>query len=275
MRHSTGASPPAYAATRHRSTKPARGTGSATRRDDHELLGVGHHQPFDGVGVVGGAAQHGGALLDPDDAGERVRCARQVADEPDPVAHDDRGAAQLAGPHRGDRRPGWIGVGRARPPAAVDDRDHRLLGVGVVGAALRAGTRATPGPHPDVGLVVLPRAQPSSHRAVQRPGKSGMVLAVQLDVVDHHAGHDQPDQRARRGHPVVGVGPPGRSPRAGRPGRISRPSAVSATSPPSALISARARPAGRSRGRAGARPRGSATGPWPARRRRRPSGSAR
>ena len=40
------------------------------------------------------------------------------------------------------------------------------------------------------------------------PGKSGSVLVVLRDVVDLDAVDGEPEHRARRRHPVVGVGVP-------------------------------------------------------------------
>ena len=46
-------------------------------------------RPSTCVVVVGGAAQHRGALVDPDDPGQRAGVAGHVADDPHPVADDD------------------------------------------------------------------------------------------------------------------------------------------------------------------------------------------
>ena len=100
VRHSTGARPPAYAATRHRSTKPAPRHRVGHGRDDDELLGVGDHQPLDGVGVVGGAAQHGAC------APRRGRCGRAC-----PVRRTGRRPARPGRPRRS-------ACGPARGPAS-------------------------------------------------------------------------------------------------------------------------------------------------------------
>ena len=94
------------------------------RHHHQQLVGVGHHHPFGGVGVIGGAAQHRSPLAAPHDAGQGVGPAGQVAHHVDLVADDDRGAAQFAGPHRG-HRPLRIAAEHAAPAAAVDGDHHR------------------------------------------------------------------------------------------------------------------------------------------------------
>src|SRR5690606_25586802 len=128
-----------------------------------------------------GAAQHGATLGDPHDPGERALVPRGVADDVHLVADDDAPATQLAGLHRGDAT-GAVCVavgGHAQGvAAAVDARDEAAFGVGVLGALLRARSRAAPaGPVPDVALVEAARRHRPSipcHWTV----KSGKVFAV-------------------------------------------------------------------------------------------------
>ena len=115
----------AYAATRQRSMKPVRGTGSATRRDDHQLVGVGDHHALDGVGVVGGAAQHGACARRCGRSGPGCPARRRGRPTSPTRSPTTIGrAAQLAGAHRGHRgRPGRprarrsTGRGRRRSPS--------------------------------------------------------------------------------------------------------------------------------------------------------------
>src|SRR6185437_1830228 len=158
------------------------------RSHDQQLLGIGHYDPLEGVGVIGRAAQHAGPLLDPDDPGEPVRFAADVADQPDPVTHHHRGAPELTGPHRGYPRRG-VAVGGTGPPAAIHCDDHRGARVRVLRTALGAGPgTSAPGPDSNVGLVETVRApggatrpvqpSPPASIAAQLAGNSGSVLAV-------------------------------------------------------------------------------------------------
>ena len=72
-------------------------------RHDGELVGVGDDDALDGVGVVGGAPEHGPALLDPDDPRQGVRSTARVSDQPDLVPDDDAGTAEVASLHGGDQ----------------------------------------------------------------------------------------------------------------------------------------------------------------------------
>lgn len=152
------------------------------RHHDEQLVGVGDHNAFGGVGVVGGAAQNRPAFAAAHDAGQGVGSAGQIADHVHVVTHHDRRAAQFAGAHRGDSLCG-VAVQRATPPPTVDGDHHRRTGVGMVGAGLGPRTRAPTRSDPDVGLVVVPsapcaqREAPASMSAHIR-GKSGSVLAV-------------------------------------------------------------------------------------------------
>ena len=158
--------------------EPGARHGVGQRRDDDEHLGVGDDRPLDGVAVVGGAPQQRGAGLDAHDAAERVGPAAGVADDGDPVADDDRPPAELAGAHRREQ----AAVGRAEPvAAAVDAADDRRTRLVVRRTGARTGSRAAPGPHPDVVLVELARAHGRADHASMRshdPTKSGTVLRV-------------------------------------------------------------------------------------------------
>src|SRR5699024_9278741 len=106
--------------------------------NDDELVGVGDDDPLDGVGVVGGAPQHGVALLDAHDPRQRVPPPGGVPDHADAVADDDRGAAELSGAHGGDDAFGGSGYerGPAAPVDGGDAADDRVL---VLGSVLGAG----------------------------------------------------------------------------------------------------------------------------------------
>ncbi len=163
------------------------GFGVGQGGDDDELVGVGHEHPLDGVGVVGGAAQHGDAGGDPHDPGQAALGTGGVADEVHLVTHDDALATELAGPHRRDVLPG-SGLADEDPvAAAVDAEDPGGHRVGVYRPLLGAG----PGPAPvgadaDVGLVVVARGPRHQASAVarswsirsQRLVNSGIVLAT-------------------------------------------------------------------------------------------------
>src|SRR5262249_59159358 len=104
----------------------------------------------------------------------------------DVVADDDRGAAQFPGPHGGDPVVG-VPTQRATPPPTVDGDHHGLLRVGVFGASLGSRPRAPAGSDPDIGLVVLARAQiplfllasgPPASMSAHIRGKSRSVFAV-------------------------------------------------------------------------------------------------
>src|SRR6201999_2363070 len=107
-----------------------------------------------------------------DDAGQRVGFSGQIADDTDVVADDDRGAAQLPGPHGGDAVFG-VTTPRAPPAPTVDGDHHGFLRVGVVGTGLRSRPRAPAGADPDIGLVVLARTQSPANMSAHNPGKSG------------------------------------------------------------------------------------------------------
>ena len=154
------------------------------RDDDQQLIGVGDHHAFGRVGVIGGAPQHRSPITAPHDAGQRVRPPGQVADDADVIADNDRGATQLAGPHRDDAAAG-VAAQRTTPPAAVDGDHHGFDGVGVFGSGLGSRPRAPAGPDPDIGLVVLARAQSAAPgliagRPACRPTTAGTPAASWL-----------------------------------------------------------------------------------------------
>src|SRR5579863_10566469 len=117
--------------------------------DDDHLVSVGDDDPLDRVGVVGGTAQHGGALADPDDPGQGALRAGGVAGQGNPVADDDASAAQFPRLHGGD----LPAAGQTPVAAPVDRRDERLGGIFVGGAAACPRPRATARPDPYVVLV--------------------------------------------------------------------------------------------------------------------------
>jgi hypothetical protein len=126
---------------------------------DQQLVGVGDDHALGGIGVVGGAAQDRSTVTATHDARQGVGVPGEVAHHADVVADHDRRPAQLAGPHRRHNAVG-VAAERAAPSPAIDRHHHGVLGVGVVGADLRPRPRTPPRSDPDVGLVVLPAAQP-------------------------------------------------------------------------------------------------------------------
>jgi hypothetical protein len=131
-------------------------------RHDHQLVRIGDDHPLGQIGVVGGPAEHTAAFGDPDDPGQGVRPAGDVADDLHEVTDRDRPAAQLAGPH-GDDGPGTFRVtldqAGVAPPV---DRDHHAGGrIVMCGTGFGAGPRSTGGP--DVDVVVVPAVAELSH----------------------------------------------------------------------------------------------------------------
>ena len=145
--------------------------------DDHQLVRVGHDDPFHRVGVVGGTAQDGRARLDPHHPGEGARLAGDVPGQRDPVAHHHAAAAEFAGPHRGHRA-----VPDQSPVTAAVHRRHEGLGrVLVGGPAPGPWPGALRGPDPDVVLVQvgvgrLPVQGARSSIAAHAEVKPGNVL---------------------------------------------------------------------------------------------------
>ena len=149
MRHSSGRIPASNAATRARSISRGRGSGSASAVTMTSWSAFATIDPLDRVVVVGRTPQHGLALGDLDDPGEAAVGARDVADDPDPVADDHALAAQRPRLHRhhGDA------VDQQRVAAAVDGDDDAVDGVVVRRALL--GARPGAATRPLVVLVVV------------------------------------------------------------------------------------------------------------------------
>ncbi len=118
--------------------QPGARLGVGQGGDDDELVGVGHEDALDRVGVVGGAAQHGLAGGHPHDAGQAAVGARGVADQEDVVADDDALAAELAGPHRDDDVAVVVVADEGRVAAPVDTGHPAGHGILVGGAVLAA-----------------------------------------------------------------------------------------------------------------------------------------
>src|SRR5690606_14879663 len=154
---------------------------------DHEV-DVRDQGPLGRVVIVGAAAQEGGALLDPDDAGEGAVAPGDVPDQANEVTGDDGGAAQFTGPHRGDGALLLGALGDHRPPPPAVHGDHAGGdGVLMTRAVLGARARSAPaGPDADIALVVLPgeSAHASSFAGSgcsidsHIPTKSGSVFCV-------------------------------------------------------------------------------------------------
>ena len=219
-----------------------RGSGSASARDDHQLVGVGDDDALDRVGVVGGAAQHRACAGSTRTMrARRVRLAGHVTDERDPVADDDAVAAELAGLHRRDhalvrgRRPGVAGRGRPRPRTldgvlvarAVLGRGRVPCGPGGPGRRPRRGACRSVAP----AMAQRPPSIPV-HSARGTPGASWRSSPTSSTRTP---GDRQADHRAGRRQPVVVVG--WKTPPCSGRGPDAQPSAVSVTSPPSSLIS--------------------------------------
>ena len=167
--------------------QPGARLGVGQGGDDDELVGVGHEDPLDRVGVVGGAPQHRTARRHPHDAGQAAVGAGRVADEEDVVADDDALAAELAGPHGDDDVAGLAVADEGRVPTAVDTGHPTGHGILVGGAVLasRTGSPAA-GANSYIGLVVGARRSCHQAPAVTRPlsmrshscVNSGIVLAT-------------------------------------------------------------------------------------------------
>ena len=187
--------------------QPGPGRGVGEGGDDHQLVRVGHDDPFHRVGVVGGAAQHGRARLDPDHPGEGARLAGDVPGQRDPVAHHHAAAAEFAGPHRGHRA-----VPDESPVTAAVHRRHEGLGrVLVRGPAPGPWPGALRGPDPDVILVQvgvgrLPVQGARSSIAAHARGEAGERLAHGGHVLDLQAGHREAEHRRGHHQPVIVVG---------------------------------------------------------------------
>ena len=110
--------------------------GIGQRGDDRELIGIGDDDALDRIGVISGAAQDGGAMVNAHDACKVVDTTAS-AREGDPVADDHTLAPELA---RLDREHDDALVGGEGEATAVDGDHHRRRGIGVSRAVL--GPRA-------------------------------------------------------------------------------------------------------------------------------------
>src|SRR5450631_791641 len=152
------------------------------RRDDDQLLGVGHDDALDGVSVVGGAAKNGATGFDANDPGQRVLPAGGVTDQRHLVADDDALASQLAGLH-GDDHPlaaaCAVTVHDQRVATAVNTSDETRDGVVVRGAVLRAWPGAAAvWPDPDVALVVGAGARTHQPMPLLLPSRSLLMSSL-------------------------------------------------------------------------------------------------
>ena len=207
------------------------------RHHDHHLVGIGHHHPFGGVGVIGGAAQHRSPVTSTDDP-------RQVSGRPDRSPTTSTSSPTTIGVRPSSRARIAV-TGRLRSPPNTHPHRPRStvttmagFGVGVLrGGSWCAGANP-PGPDMHIGLVVVPAppdAQPRPSMPVHSAGKSGSVLAV-VAMSCTCTPEPAARYRPRRGHPVVGVGC--QTPPCSGVAVITSPSGVSAQFPPSRLISA-------------------------------------
>ena len=183
--------------------------------DDDELVGVGHEDPLDRVGVVGGAAQHRRAWGDAHDAGEAPVGAGGVTHEVHGIADDDALAAELTGPHGDDDVALRAVADEGRVTAPVDAGHPAGDGILVGGSVLapRPGSSAV-GADSHIGLVVgagRPRHQAlattrSASIRAHSSVNSRHGLADRRDVLDDHTRDDQAEHRGRHHHAVVTVG---------------------------------------------------------------------
>ena len=195
--------------------QPGAGLGVGQGRDDDELVGVGDEHPLDGVGVVGGAAQHGRSRGDAHDPGEAAVGAGRVADEVHLVADDDALAAELARPHREDDPAPRPVLDERRVAAAVDAghpgrRRRRRARAGPCSvAASCAGSagsgRRTRRSRASTGPSGARRDPLGQHPAPQRR-ELRHRLGDGADVLDDDAGHREAEHRGGHDHAVVGVG---------------------------------------------------------------------
>ena len=202
---------------------PVRGTGSAKARDDHQLIGIGHQNPFPpAVASAVSSADRRSTLRavgDADDPGQGVRRPVGVADEVDQVANRDRPAAEFPRPHRGDRAP--VACPRStrqlyrprstavtKPSTASRDVGRVLVRGRLPRGPGGPGRRRCPSGPRGVLSAATTGCRPESEHARPHPVETGQRLGGGRDVVDDDAGDPQPDDRAGRGHPVVGVGAP-------------------------------------------------------------------
>ena len=146
--------------------------------DHDELVGVGDDHPLDGVVVVGGATQGGGAWDHLHDPGQRAVGPAGVTDDPHVVADHDPLAAQGARLHRHHA----VSVEQEREASAVDRDDAGVDRVVVARPVLGARSGAAPG-----ALVVLVvvlavaagrHADPPRTAVLHAVAKSGNVLDV-------------------------------------------------------------------------------------------------
>ena len=195
------------------------------RADDDELVGVGHHDPFDGSGgvlVVGGTHQHRRALVDAHDPGQRVRPSRTRRRRVPPGRRPPRHAGPVPGrasPVTGrPRGPPCTGRGRRRP-RSPRRRPRAGAGCGCAGAT---NGRDGPGRRPrrTRGAAAGQVGALARHVRPQLAGTRASSWRVQATSDSRDARYRQPDDRGGVRHPVVGVGlerrrraaPPARSP---------------------------------------------------------------
>ncbi|MCB5281755.1 hypothetical protein BJQ89_01506 [Arthrobacter sp. ES1] len=154
--------------------KPGPRLGIGGRHHDHQLVGVGDDGPLDRVRVVGAAPQQGPAVLDPDQPGQGVGLAADVADQRNEVAGHYRVAAQFAGAGGDDLPfcPRAFGDDGG-VASAVNGNDPPGHGIVVAGPVLGAGPGAFfVGADPGVGFV--PGISAACHR--RRPSLPGRPL---------------------------------------------------------------------------------------------------
>ena len=206
------------------------------RHHDQQLIGVGDDYPLGGIGVIGGAPQQCSPRAAPHDAGQRIGATRQIADDVDVVADDDRCATQFPCPHRGHVAVD-VAAEHTPPAAAVDADHHRLLRVGVLRAGFGPRARTLPGPEFDVGLVVVAGPQPTAPRACRPTFEGNSAGSWRWSRCRPPRRRRPAVRRSRRPSPSGDRHRTARCPACSGVAVISRPSGVSRQSPPSRLIS--------------------------------------
>src|SRR5262249_40574495 len=170
------------------------------RADDDELTGVGDHNTLGAGLIVCRAHEHRLAFVDPDDPGQGVGLAGDVADDLHPGADHHPAPAQLAGAHRGH---GGVGLDETGVAAPVDGHDEALDRVGVLGTAARTRARGRTRAYPHIVLVVLawpPQSSPPVPVTIadHSPGNSGRVFAVHATSVSTTPGRVRPSTASAR-----------------------------------------------------------------------------
>ena len=175
VRHSSGAMPASYAATRARSISRGRGSGSASAVTTTSWSALA--TTTRSTGSSSSAVRRSTVVRSlTSTIRARPLGAGHVADDPHPVADHDALAAQRPGLHRDHRSSSSTSsVNRPRSTVTHDAVDRVVVGRPLLGA--RAGAPARPLVVLDVLVGVAP-GRPAHSSADQTSAKSGKVLPV-------------------------------------------------------------------------------------------------